>query len=221
MRNRRFWQRFTSRAASKVEQTHPHTNTADERTPNQHARSVENTSRRPAADHLAGLMASDSYGPDMETAGQAQLVASELLPAAGDWAALERFGFIKKTPVAEDNLFVEAILPEGWRRERDDHPMWSKVLDTRGLPRVSIFYKAAFYDRDAFFTLVDVGAEIVGEVIVDDAPVVIPAEWSLLTKEERTQGRRHAQRLASDDWDEHKQRRAQELLELLAQAEPE
>jgi hypothetical protein len=49
-----------------------------------------------------------------------------------------------------DDLFLSAELPEGWTREATDHDMWSKILDADGVERVSVFYKAAFYDRCAF-----------------------------------------------------------------------
>ena len=55
----------------------------------------------------------------------------------------------------DDPLFVDAQLPDGWRVEATDHSMWSNLLDDQGMVRGSIFYKAAFYDRDAFMHVVD------------------------------------------------------------------
>ena len=49
-----------------------------------------------------------------------------------------------------DPLFVTASLPKGWKIVPTDHSMWSRLLDDKGRERASIFYKAAFYDRDAF-----------------------------------------------------------------------
>lgn len=50
----------------------------------------------------------------------------------------------------KDALFISAKLPDGWKLEATDHSMWSHLLDVKGNKRASIFYKAAFYDRDAF-----------------------------------------------------------------------
>lgn len=52
-----------------------------------------------------------------------------------------------------DSLFVDVSLPDGWKLQRTDHSMWSELLDEKGRKRGSIFYKAAFYDRDAFFNI--------------------------------------------------------------------
>lgn len=51
---------------------------------------------------------------------------------------------------ADGELFMKVILPEGWSIKRTDHSMWSNLTDNKGKKRASIFYKAAFYDRDAF-----------------------------------------------------------------------
>lgn len=50
----------------------------------------------------------------------------------------------------DDELFVTVILPDGWRKEATDHSMWNNLVDNKGYIRASFFYKAAFYDRDAF-----------------------------------------------------------------------
>lgn len=105
-----------------------------------------------------------------EARGQAALVNSTLLPVTGTqnvdrwaefdidapdnpkWAAL---GFVLGPIITDDldkrgkPIFREATLPPGWAREASDHNMWSYISDERGRRRVSIFYKAAFYDRSA------------------------------------------------------------------------
>lgn len=53
----------------------------------------------------------------------------------------------------DDELFIDVILPDGWKKESTDHPMWSKVLDGKGRERMTVFYKAAFYDREAFINV--------------------------------------------------------------------
>lgn len=52
-----------------------------------------------------------------------------------------------------DPLFCHAELPAGWHKEATDHSMWSNLVDDKGRIRAKIFYKAAFYDRDAFTRL--------------------------------------------------------------------
>ena len=46
-------------------------------------------------------------------------------------------------------LFINVELPKGWSIKPTDHSMWSNLVDDKGRERASIFYKAAFYDRDA------------------------------------------------------------------------
>lgn len=53
-----------------------------------------------------------------------------------------------------DDLFVEVELPLGWKVEPTDHSMWNMLVDDTGKKRAEIFYKAAFYDRDAFMRAV-------------------------------------------------------------------
>lgn len=49
-----------------------------------------------------------------------------------------------------DDLFWSVSLPEGWEIKATDHTMWNELMDNKGRKRASFFYKAAFYDRDAF-----------------------------------------------------------------------
>ena len=49
-----------------------------------------------------------------------------------------------------DDLFYNVELPEGWHIKATDHTMWNNLFDNKGRKRASFFYKAAFYDRDAF-----------------------------------------------------------------------
>ena len=59
---------------------------------------------------------------------------------------------LKEQIAANDNdeLFVTVVLPEGWRKEATSHSMWNNLYDAKGGLRGNFFYKAAFYDRDAF-----------------------------------------------------------------------
>lgn len=49
-----------------------------------------------------------------------------------------------------DDLFYSVVLPEGWEIKATDHSMWNNLFDNKGRKRANFFYKAAFYDRDAF-----------------------------------------------------------------------
>ena len=48
-----------------------------------------------------------------------------------------------------DKIFIEALLPEGWKIVPTSHAMWSDLVDDKGQKRAGIFYKAAFYDYNA------------------------------------------------------------------------
>lgn len=116
----------------------------------------------PAALHAAlegdlenALIAATPGGIEAQEArGQVDFVASETLPRkcnGGTRQQLERLGI--QFGENADDLFVNCALPEGWRKGPTDHSMWSDLLDKQGRKRGSIFYKAAFYDRDAFMSL--------------------------------------------------------------------
>lgn len=52
-----------------------------------------------------------------------------------------------------DDLFYNVKLPDGWNIEDTDHPMWNVLLNDKHEEVATFFYKAAFYDRDAFINL--------------------------------------------------------------------
>lgn len=111
--------------------------------------SITNTSK----DHGAAMFL--AIGADaihiQEERGQSELVRSELLPSdmSPNREAYEALGFVFGEPAEGDPMFVRAALPAGWSKRRTDHSMWSVVVDATGEERVSVFYKAAFYDRRA------------------------------------------------------------------------
>jgi hypothetical protein len=117
-------------------------------------RKITNTTAEISANPMLGLATAMFGGIEaMESRGQAELVESGQIPTklshGLDEAMLESMGF-KLGPVCEgDKLFREATLPPGWTRKPTDHAMWSKIVDGRGRSRLSVFYKAAFYDRSA------------------------------------------------------------------------
>lgn len=168
----------------------------------------ENTSTRDPLLHLAGAMSEgvDGYVTGMEAEGQRQLVGSDVLPADAPWAdarrprrtwkeqdavTLESLGFVKGDPVPGDDLFVRCALPEGWRREGSDHTIWSYVVDERGVRRISVFYKAAFYDRSAHAHVVGVGHLLASEAVYGDDDAALPSSWAVLTEGERADFREH------------------------------
>ncbi len=119
-----------------------------------------------------------------EARGQAQVVNSQQLPAEGDWEALEALGFVKGDLVAGDDLFVNATIPDGWTKEATDHSMYSVIKDERGVDRVQVGYKAAFYDRWARISIKNVGWDAALELIYSD-DLQKPELWDVLTQEER------------------------------------
>lgn len=58
-----------------------------------------------------------------------------------------------------DDLFVNVTLPKGWSKRPTEHSMWSDLIDDQNRVRARLFYKAAFYDRSAHLSLVDIDTE--------------------------------------------------------------
>lgn len=85
--------------------------------------------------------------------GQQELMISEnVLPAKmldDARQVLEAAGVTFGDPVDDDPLFQHVVLPAGWSLQATPHPLWSDLLDETRLIRARIFYKAAWYDRDA------------------------------------------------------------------------
>lgn len=126
-----------------------------------HRRAPHNTAADPNVPPimLLGAMASgDPSSPilEQEAAGQRQFVNSDTMPTnsyRSTDADLVALGFTLGEPVEGDPLFRYADLPPGWRREASDHDMWSYIVDEQGQRRVAVFYKAAFYDRKAHWSI--------------------------------------------------------------------
>jgi hypothetical protein len=90
---------------------------------------------------------------NQEARGQTKFVASDTLPIKChcEREQLTQMGIVFGEPV--DDLFVGVQLPDGWKKVPTNHSMWSELVDDQGRKRASIFYKAAFYDRDAHMSL--------------------------------------------------------------------
>lgn len=117
-----------------------------------------NTSAVPPIGHLLDVMLNpNGFIEASEARGQQELLASDVLPVEMNPSreAFEAVGFKFGEPVQGDELFLEATLPTGWQRQGSDHSMWTYIVDETGRQRVSIFYKAAFYDRSAFMRIED------------------------------------------------------------------
>jgi len=115
---------------------------------------IKNTSED---DDLTKLVTVWSGIENQEARGQRELVRSSQLPAK--WGGYNQFDAsrlyaqmgIEVIGITEDDpLFFKVILPDGWKKQATDHSMWSHLMDEKGRKRAMIFYKAAFYDRDAF-----------------------------------------------------------------------
>lgn len=87
-----------------------------------------------------------------EKVGQVELSKSGELPRKitnSEKSIYEKLGIKVLENKTDDPLFVKVILPDGWKIVPTDHSMWSNLVDHLGRKRAMIFYKAAFYDRDA------------------------------------------------------------------------
>lgn len=105
-----------------------------------------------------------------EARGQFEFANSDVMPktGAGD-ELLRQLGFQLGEDVKGDRLFRYAKLPPGWTKRATDHSLWTDLVDGEGRKRGSIFYKAAFYDRDAFYSIkswLEIGQGPRGELVV-------------------------------------------------------
>jgi hypothetical protein len=145
--------------------------------------SIENT-QDPSSVELTSMLLvatgdTDAVIGAQERAGQKQLVHSDRLPTElhSPREEFEAVGFVLGEPDPRDPMFAPATLPNGWKREGSDHAMWSYIVDELGRRRVSIFYKAAFYDRSAHMGLVTVYGYI-GECAYANKPIVTDDKWA-------------------------------------------
>lgn len=144
---------------------------------------IENTSNRHSLEEAAllALATGDltSVIENQERRGQQQLVHSDRLPTRlnGPREDYEAVGFRFGDPDPSDPMFMPATLPDGWKREGSSHAMWSYLVDEHGRRRASIFYKAAFYDRDAFMSLTTVYG-YAAEQMREERPIVTDDTWA-------------------------------------------
>ena len=104
---------------------------------------------------LANAIAASTPGgiEAQEAAGQAMLVASGAQLPKDIQSGLTREQITAATGIQfgedADDIFVNVTLPPGWKLKATSHSMWSDLLDDQGRKRAGVFYKAAFYDRNA------------------------------------------------------------------------
>lgn len=162
---------------------------------------IRNTTRLVEESPAEGMiLAMDIEGS--ERRGQAELLRSTTLPVRlidGTDADFLALGFTFGAAVPGDDLFREATLPEGWARTSSDHAMWSSIVDTRGIRRVAIFYKAAYYDRAAHMALVNVGHKAASEAIYGDEAITRESlRLDVLTSDEIAEARICVRRMRED-----------------------
>lgn len=125
-------------------------------------KALRNTAKETSEDPMFFLADAMSMGADkaienQEAQGQKSFVHSETLPvkmgSEQTIKILESAGVKFLGVVEGDPLFRYVELPKGWKKAPTSHSMWSDLLDEKGRSRASIFYKAAFYDRDAHLSL--------------------------------------------------------------------
>ena len=97
------------------------------------------------------LMESDRTIEKMEARGAQEVAAQRRrLPTDGlDKKVAEASGIEVHDVEENDPIWTHVTLPEGWKIERTDHSMHTKLVDEKGRKRGGIFYKAAYYDRSA------------------------------------------------------------------------
>jgi hypothetical protein len=89
-----------------------------------------------------------------EAAGQVELCSSStrlpknvIYPTLTPEVLAEKLGI--KVNGDYDDIFWNVELPAGWKIVPTDHAMHNDLVDNKGRRRAGIFYKAAFYDRNA------------------------------------------------------------------------
>ena len=139
---------------------------------------IEDTSKQYGPLDLPVFGGSSSRIEAMEAEGQRQLLESTDLPTKGsNDPEFLRLGFTFGEPHQHDPMFRPATLPKGWTREGTDHAMHSKILDELGRERVSVFYKAAFYDRRADMHLNTVFGYVM-DLLYHGGDPILDGEWA-------------------------------------------
>lgn len=117
---------------------------------------AEEAQANPVVISADALMRGTSMIRTQKARGQHSFVSSTTLPTniREGREVLEAAGVKFGEVVENDPLFQYVELPRGWKKVPIEHSMWSELVDDKGRKRASIFYKAAFYYRDAFLNVV-------------------------------------------------------------------
>jgi hypothetical protein len=120
-------------------------------------RPVTNTNALPPEHHLAKamVMGTSESIEGSEKRGQNELSQSSQLPSEchDGREKLEAIGIKVIGVTPGDPIFLDVVLPDGWKVQPTDHAMWSRLLDDKDRERAAVLYKAAFYDRSAHMGL--------------------------------------------------------------------
>ena len=124
-------------------------------------KNVTNTTKRIKEDSLYGWLTAFTGIEHQEKVGQSELVNSCQLPSKNNTfyrdrerltteQEYERLGIKVIGKSSSDDLFLDVELPTGWQKKATSHSMWNELINDKGEVVATFFYKAAFYDRDAF-----------------------------------------------------------------------
>lgn len=85
-----------------------------------------------------------------EARGTREMITSDQFPADCDIKALEKIGVVVKGPSAGDPMFLDVVLPAGWKKVASaEDSRTTNLVDDKGNVRGYAWYKAASYDRKA------------------------------------------------------------------------
>lgn len=104
--------------------------------------------------HHADIAASPERIVQEERNGQSFLLSQDVLPRrinGGTQAQLARFGLTFGADV--DDLFVACVLPQGWTKRAGAWDTHNDLFDAQDRHRAFLYFKAVFYDRQAYMSL--------------------------------------------------------------------
>ena len=117
---------------------------------------VKNTSKNQNPEWLFG--GNPRAIENQEAEGQCQLSEASQLPRTDGYEDLrkeyEKIGIKVLKETKDDELFYDVKLPNDWKVKPTEHSMWSELVDDKEKVIATIFYKAAFYDRNAHCRLI-------------------------------------------------------------------
>jgi len=134
----------------------------------------------------------DQREPVLSMRLPARIIARDGTTQAQAQAQFEALGFTFGPPDPDDPLFRAATLPPGWTRVPGTHKNVSYLLDEHGRERVTVYCKAAYWDRKAHMVLGIVDWYVTMHVEYG-GPLVMTDTWA-------TRGAVHAALVRSRDY---------------------